>query len=101
MLTTLLVHTTDRSRRKILSTQIWLKLLQKHKNQCDLILLVKMLNGGIFDLLQVEVHIFVAFQNIRRLIKNVVKEFSHKQGRSLVFLARNIHFILEFYIVTL
>ena len=60
-----------------------------------------MLNRGILNLLQIEVHVLITLQNIWCLIENVVEEFGHKQGSSLVFLARNIDFILELHIVTL
>lgn len=100
MLTTLL-HSSDWDRWKILGAQIWLKLLQKHENQRNLILLVQILNGGVLDFLQIEMHVFITFQDIRCLIENVIKEFSHEQGCSLVLLSRNIHFLLELYIVAL
>ena len=97
----LLLHAWWRSSRQVVCAQVRLQLLEKHEDQSDLVLLVEALNRSLFDLLQVQMHVLVAFKDVGRLIEDVVEELSHEESRSLVLFTGDIHLVLELHIVGL
>jgi len=52
-------------------------------------------------LLQIEVHVFVRLKNVWSLVQDIVQEFSHQEGGSLVFFSRDVHLILQIRVVVL
>lgn len=46
-------------------------------------------------------HVLVCLQNIRRLIKQIIKELRQQKSCSLVLLLRQLHLILEFQVILL
>ena len=75
-----------RRHRQILGGQVGLQLLQQDQSEGHLVFAGQVLEWGFFDLLQVQVHLFLALQNVRLLIYHILQEVGHDQRGPLVLM---------------
>jgi hypothetical protein len=76
-------------------------LLQKNQDEGNFVFFVELLDGGLLDLFEVDMHILVAIENVGSLVQKIVQELSHQESCSLVLLSRHVHLGLEVNIVVL
>jgi hypothetical protein len=84
-----------RRHRQILGGQVGLQLLQQDQSEGHLVFAGQVLEWGFFDLLQVQVHLFFALQNVRLLVDHVLEEIRHNERRALVLMARCTELVLK------
>ena len=63
-----------------------------------------MFSGGVSDnlqLIEVEVHVLVSVEDVRRLVEQVVEELGQQKGSPLVLLFGDLHLLLDLQVVLL